>query len=67
MEEAVKNAGFTSLNEFNELISCLDLSDVTIFNLFSDWKINDGTKAGFMSAFNINGCNNINSDIGLEL
>lgn len=48
MEELVKKYGFDSLEEFNHLVSNVDISNVEKKKLFLDWKDYDFTKEGLL-------------------
>lgn len=44
MEEIVKQYGFDSLEEFNNLVANVDLTSAENVKAFKDWQDNDGTK-----------------------
>lgn len=46
MEELVKLKGFDSLEEFNRMVSSVDLTTAENLKAFKDWQMNDGTKEG---------------------
>lgn len=48
MEEAVKQSGFDSLEEFNKMIANLDLTKPGKLKAFREWQENDGTKDGLL-------------------
>ena len=48
MEGAVKQCGFESLVEFNNLIANLDLSNPDKVVAFKRWQLTDGTKEGLL-------------------
>lgn len=54
MEELVKECGFESLKEFNNLISNIDLSTAEKIKNFKDWQNNDGTKEGLLKLKDMN-------------
>ena len=45
-EVYVKENGFKSLEEFNKMVSNLDLSSFEKYKNFQEWQKNDGTKKG---------------------
>jgi len=49
MEELVKEMGFDSVEEFNNLVSGADLSTPDKFKAFNEWKTEDGTKEGLLN------------------
>ena len=48
MEELVQSMGFSSLDEFNEMVCSVDLSTPEKLAKFKDWQANDGTKEGLL-------------------
>lgn len=49
MEELVRECGFESLEEFNELINIVDLSTKDRIYEFKEWQKDDGTKSGLLT------------------
>ena len=49
MEEIVKMNGFESLEEFNKLVSDVDLSSPDKVSKFKKWQNNDGSKDGLLN------------------
>lgn len=49
MEELVRECGFESLEEFNELINTVDLSTKDRIDEFKEWQKDDGTKSGLLT------------------
>ncbi|MNL99614.1 hypothetical protein D3C81_94920 [compost metagenome] len=52
MEETLKRFGFASQEEFNKMVSEVDLSDLKDLIAFKDWQNNDGTKDGLGKLIN---------------
>lgn len=52
MEEIIKQMGFESQEEFNRLVSSVDLTNTSTMQKFLDWKENDGTKQGLIKIIN---------------
>ncbi|MNX78091.1 hypothetical protein D3C86_1096620 [compost metagenome] len=52
MEETLKRFGFASQEEFNKMVSEVDLSDLKDLIAFKDWQNNDGTKDGLEKLIN---------------
>lgn len=48
MEEIVKQYGFDSLEEFNKMVSNVDLTTLDKLKAFKDWQEKDGTKDGLL-------------------
>ncbi len=48
MEEMALAMGFESLEEFNRMVSDVDLSTPEKLKSFKDWQENDGTKEGLL-------------------
>lgn len=52
MEKFVKEMGFDSVEEFNNLVAGVDLSTPEKLNDFNEWKTKDGTKNGLLNLKN---------------
>lgn len=48
MEEFVKQAGFESLQEFNSMVSNVDISNPDKLSAFKSWQNDDGSKEGLL-------------------
>ena len=48
MEEMVKECGFDSFEEFNKMISNVDISTEEKMKKFKKWQYADGTKKGLL-------------------
>jgi hypothetical protein len=48
MEEIIKQYGFESMEEFNRLVSNVDLSTPDKLNAFKTWQNEDGSKDGLL-------------------
>ena len=48
MEEIVKQYGFDSLKEFNNMVANVDLGSPDKIVAFENWRENDGTKEGLL-------------------
>ena len=51
MEEFIKEMGFNSLEEFNKLVTNVDINSKEKMKSFIDWKESDGTKDGLLLLF----------------
>ena len=48
MEEVVKQMGFNSEKEFNQMVASVDLTSLNKMQKFLEWRENDGTKTGLL-------------------
>jgi len=53
MEELVKECGFDSLEDFNQLINLADMSTDESIKSFKEWQNEDGSKDGLLTLLSI--------------
>lgn len=54
MEEILEQYGFKSIEEFNHLVSSVDITDANTLEAFKNWQENDGTKESLLKIINNN-------------